>query len=121
MKVESARAGGTHLLVKFENCGDVDRARSLSGGDLLIDRAELVRPSADFLFDDEVEGFACVSPQGESLGVAKRFEKLGSALFLVVEQGGKSSLVPFVYPIVAEVERAKRRFVLDPPEGLLDL
>ena len=35
--------------------------------------------------------------------------------------GGREALVPFVHPIVVDVDRAARRIVLDPPEGLLEL
>jgi 16S rRNA processing protein RimM len=35
--------------------------------------------------------------------------------------GGKEVLVPFVHPIVVEIDRRDRRIVLDPPEGLMDL
>ena len=119
--VESVRENGTHVLVKFENCGGRNAALAFSGSDLLIDEAQIVRPSDDFLFDDEVGGFSCVSREGESLGVATGIERLGPSRFLVVERGEKSSLVPYVYPIVVEVVRAERRLVLDPPEGLLDL
>lgn len=119
--MEAVRENGTHLLVKFRDRDDRDAVQPIAGADLLVDRLELVRPSADFLFDDEVEGFFCVSREGDPLGVAKRFEKLGSSRFLVVEKSGKSSLVPFVYPIVAEISRSQRRLVLDLPDGLLEL
>jgi 16S rRNA processing protein RimM len=41
---------------------------------------------------------------------------------LSVEAGGREPIsIPFVRPIVISVDRATRRIVLDPPEGLLDL
>jgi ribosomal 30S subunit maturation factor RimM len=89
--------------------------------DLTIDRSALTRPGDDFLFDDEVRGFACVSASGEDLGRAEAFERHGPACFLVVARGEGRFLVPYVRPIVREVFRDRREIVLDAPEGLFDV
>ena len=121
LRVAAVRPHGTHLLVKFSGRERLEDVETLAGLDLTIDRADLERPADDFLFDDEVAGFACVSPEGAPIGEAEAFERHGPACLLRVNRGGARHLVPFVHPIVREVSRARREIVLDPPEGLFDL
>ena len=118
LEIESVRRNGTHLLVKFAGRNSIEDVAGLSGRDLLVDRATLVRPAADFLFDDEVNGFSCVSASGEILGRAEGFERHGPSCCLVVERGGSRFLVPYVRPIVREVASDRREIVLDPPDGI---
>lgn len=121
LTVESARPHGTHVLMKFAGCDSIESVEGFAGGDLYAARAELSVPSPDFIFDDEVGRFRCVSVSGEPLGQAVEFERLGPQCCLRVESSGKSILVPFVHPIVREVSRDRGLIVLDPPEGLFEL
>lgn len=121
LTVASARRHGTHVLVRFEGFETVEAADTLKGGDLYADRELLTPPSPDFIFDDEVSRFLCVSVAGEPLGQAVAFERFGENCCLRVERAGKAVLVPFSHPIVREVSRDRGVIVLDPPEGLFEL
>jgi 16S rRNA processing protein RimM len=119
--VESVRPHGTHLLVKFAGRDTVEAVADLSGKDLAVERESLARPSEDFLFDDEVAGFACVSAGGEPLGSVDGFERHGPTCFLRIRREEADHLVPFVRPIVREVSRERREIVLDLPDGLFEI
>ena len=121
LEIESARPNGTHLLVKFAGRDSVEAVAPLSGMDLTIDRSVLTRPAGNFLFDDEVRGFSCLSPSGDPLGRAEGFERHGSACFLVVAREAGRFLVPYVEPIVRAVDPGRREIVLDPPSGIFEL
>lgn len=121
LEIESARPHGTHVLVKFAGRDSIDAVAPLSGLDIAVERNRILRPADDFLFDDEVAGFACVDAGGESLGRAEAFERHGPGCYLRVARDGRTALVPFSRPIVREVSRERREIVLDPPEGLFDL
>lgn len=121
LTVASARPHGTHLLVKFVGRDSLESVEELVGGDLYVDRTELAIPSPEFIFDDEVRRFRCVSVSGAPLGQAIDFERFGPNCCLRIESSGKSVLVPFVHPIVREVSRERGVIVLDPPEGLFEL
>ena len=45
----------------------------------------------------------------------------GSALLLVDTGRSEPVSVPFVSPIVVTIDRAEKRVVLDPPDGLMEL
>ena len=121
LEIESARPHGRNVLVKFAGRDSIEAVAPLSGMDLTIHRSALRRPAGDFLFDDEVLGFACVSPSGELLGRAEGFERYGAACFLVVERGAERYLVPYVHPIVRAVAAERREIVLDPPGGIFEI
>jgi len=119
--VASVRRNGTHLLLKFAGRERVEDVEALSGSALAVDRSALERRGEDFLFDDEVAGFSCVSPDGTPLGRAEAFERHGPTCLLRVVRDGARHLVPFAHPIVREVSRERREIVLDPPAGLFEL
>jgi 16S rRNA processing protein RimM len=120
LEVRSSRPAGRRVLVKFVGWEGREKAKELCGGAVSVAREALARPSEDFLFEDEIEGFVCVSSGGETLGRARRFERHGDQVCLEVARGGRTYLVPYTRPIVVEVDRELRRVVLDPPEGLLE-
>jgi len=121
LEIESARPHGRHFLVKFTGRDSIEAVAPLAGMDLTIHRGSLRRPADDFLFDDEVTGFSCVSAAGEMLGRAGGFERHGTACFLVVERGAERFLVPYVRPIVLAVAADRREIVLDPPGGIFEI
>jgi 16S rRNA processing protein RimM len=53
--------------------------------------------------------------------VREVFETEPHHLLEVLTTDGRARLVPFAGRIVRQVDRAGRRVVIDPPEGLLDL
>ncbi len=122
LSLEGVRGRRDQMLLKFEGVDDVDAARALQGGQLCV-AVEDAHPAPDgFFYEHEVRGFSCRDAGGRVLGVALGLESTPAGPMLSVDVGGgREALVPFVHPIVVDVDRAARRIVLDPPEGLLDL
>ncbi len=83
-------------------------------------------PEAGF-YEDELIGMQVVSPAGDILGTVAGLHTRPAQDLLEISQSGEprtagsSVLVPFVAALVPEVDRARRRIVIDPPPGLLDL
>jgi 16S rRNA processing protein RimM len=122
LTIASVRPHGKRLLMRFETVEGGDAARALAGGELWVPEAEAVPPPEDSYYVHELEGFRCEDPSGRFLGTAERLEQTRGAATLVLRtESGKPVAVPFVRPIVSSVDRAKRRVVLDPPEGLMEL
>jgi 16S rRNA processing protein RimM len=122
LKLSGSRVHGERWLLSFEGIGDVDTARGLSGGVLGIAREDLGDVPEDFFWSHEVEGWNCRDRSGRSLGSVRRLEETPAGPQLTLETGeGREILIPFVRPIVVEIDRESRRIVLDPPEGLMEL
>ncbi len=120
--IATVRPHAGRLLVTFEGVADLAAARALSGGDLCVARADAFPAPDGFFYDHEIEGWVCEDPRGARLGTAVGFDRTPAGALLRVEtRPGVVALVPFVHPLVVEVDRGGRRIVLDPPEGLLEL
>jgi 16S rRNA processing protein RimM len=122
LSLQSVRENRDRLLLKFEGVNDLDAARALQGGELFVAIEDAHPAPEGFYYGHEVRGFSCEDTGGRVLGVASGLEPTPAGPMLSVEVGpGREALVPFVHPIVVAVDRAGRRIVLDPPEGLLEL
>ena len=120
LTVSNARPHQGRVLLRFEEIGDVEAARSLSGGDLCV--TEAPAPPSDFYYSHEIAGWRCEDAGGDPLGVATGVEETpAGALLSFQTQAGKEVLVPFVRPIVVAMDRGSKRIVLALPEGLMDL
>lgn len=122
LTLAAVRPHGKRLLLSFEGIDGPESARTLSGGDLCVPAADAAPAPPGFFYDHEVRGWACEDAGGRRLGEAAGLENTPAGPLLSVEtRPGRIALVPFVEGIVLEVDRAGRRIVLDPPEGLLEL
>jgi 16S rRNA processing protein RimM len=118
----SARPHGSRILARFDGVEDVDAARALAGGDLGVPEKDAVPPPDDFYYHYEVEGWRCEDSSGRLLGRVVGLERTAAGALLLVDIGRSEPVpVPFVSPIVASVDRATKRVVLDPPAGLMEL
>lgn len=122
LTVVSARLHTDRLLVRFAEVLTRDVAETLRGALLLV-VAEDLPPSEDpdEFYDHELEGLAAELADGTPVGTVREVAHgPGTDLLVLDLPDGREVLVPFVQAIVPEVDRAGRRVVLDPPEGLLD-
>jgi 16S rRNA processing protein RimM len=89
---------------------------------LCVARERLPQVPADFYWTHELKDWRCEDPSGGTLGVVGLLEETpGGPQLTLRTPGGKEVLVPFVRPMVVEIDRERKRLVLDLPEGLLDL
>ncbi len=122
LTLSAVRPHGRRLLMAFEGIDGPEAARTLSGGDLCVSASDAAPAPPGFFYSHEIRGWVCEDAGGRRLGEAAGLESTPAGPLLSVEtRPGKIALVPFVDGIVLEVDRARRRIVLDPPEGLLEL
>jgi 16S rRNA processing protein RimM len=124
LTVSAARWHSGRLLLRFAGFEDRDRAESLRGLLLVVDSAQRP-PSAepDTFADHELIGLRVLTTGGEDVGVVAEVLHHGQNLLVINGAGareGAQILVPFVLPLVPEVDVAAGRLTVDPPPGLLD-
>lgn len=73
-----------------------------------------------YYYEHHLVGLRCESPNGEALGEITGIDDSGGQCRLVVRQGRREFLVPYVPSLVAEVDLAAGRVVVTPIPGLLD-
>lgn len=109
-------------VARFAELADRGAAEALKGRLLAIELEQLDAPEADEVYVHEAIGWAVESSAGEAVGQVIGATHTHVDLIEVRPiRGGESFYVPLVDPIVTEVDRAGRRFVVDAEqlEGLM--
>lgn len=107
-------------VVAFAGVTDRTAAEELRGRQLYIPPAARRPLDPDEFWPDELEGMEVVSRSGETIGTASGVEVGHGQDRLLVRDGDREIAVPFVAEIVPQVDAARRRIVVDLPEGLID-
>jgi 16S rRNA processing protein RimM len=124
LTVTRSRWHSGKLLMSFDGVSDRDAADQLRGVLLVVDSAELEDiADPDEFRDHQLIGLAVYGPSGDHVGEVTDVLHSGQDLLIVAGAGARAGaeiMIPFVAPIVPEVDLAGRRIVIDPPAGLLD-
>ena len=121
LTVAQARDHSGRLVVLFEGVHDRNGAELLRGRVLQVDaRALPDLEDEDEYYDHQLVGLAAATVKGHDLGSVKEVLHLPHGDVLVLAQGDREHLVPFVRAIVPTVDVDAGRVVVDPPPGLLD-
>jgi 16S rRNA processing protein RimM len=110
------------LLVRFEGIGDRDAAAELRGAWVLVDSALIAPPAdPDEFRDADLVGLSVRTVSGTEVGTVDDVLHSGQDVLVIKAAGRGDIMVPFVLPLVPEVNVKSGFLVIDPPEGLLDL
>jgi 16S rRNA processing protein RimM len=121
LTVQAGREQDGRWIVGFEETTSIDEAEVLRGLDLRIPAAEIGVLESGRYYVHDLVGCAVETTGGTSVGVVTRVEPAGGAPLLVVGEGDAEIFVPFAADICRQVDPDRRRIVIEPPEGLLDL
>lgn len=121
LTVAARRWHSGQLLVAFDGITDRTAATGLGGTWLSVDSAALP-PLADpdEFRDHELIGLSVRTVAGDHVGVVTDVLHHGQDLLVIKAEGAAERLVPFVAPLVPEVDVAEGVLVIDPPPGLLN-
>lgn len=99
----------------------LDLAENLKGEEIWIpeDALQSLDKGKYYLF--QLIGCSVVTRSGETIGLVKDILFIKENDLLVVEKGERKMFIPFTESICIGVDLAKKKIVIDPPEGLLDL
>jgi len=120
LTIERSRGYHREWLVKFEG---VDRREAVDpwrGRFLGVPVETLAPPAEGEVYLHELAGFAVRGPDGEALGLVSAVYEMPAGLMLEVQGPRREFLLPFRKEFVREVDRAGRRLLVTPPEGLLE-
>jgi 16S rRNA processing protein RimM len=110
------------LLVRFEGIGDRDAAAGLGGTWLLVDSGAIAPPDdPDEFHDVDLIGLSVRLADGTVVGAVADVLHSGQDVLVIKTADGRDVMVPFVLPLVPEVDVKSGFLVIEPPEGLLDL
>jgi 16S rRNA processing protein RimM len=121
LKIERARLHHTRIILKFAGYETVERADELRKTRLMIERAQLISLPEDSYYNFDLVDCAVVTTGGQSVGIVADVQNYGSAPLLNVRGPQREHLIPLVPDICTEIDLTRKRIVIDPPAGLLDL
>lgn len=113
VEVEGSSGGSGKVLAKLRGIEDRDAALALVGADIVVARSELPPCAPGEYYWTDLEGLTVCDTGGKRLGVVDYLIASGVHDVLVLD-GGKNRLIPFVTgEVVREVDIERRVIVVD--------
>jgi 16S rRNA processing protein RimM len=118
-EVAKAERAAQGYLVALRGIDDRDAADALRGNEALVERGALPEPDEGEVYAADLLGYAVHDQSGAPRGEVVALESAGLQELLRVRNAGRESLVPFA--LLKEIDEARRRIVIEAPEGLFEL
>lgn len=118
--IERSREYHREWLIKFAGADGRDALDPWRGAFLAVPEAELKPPEGDEVYLHELAGFSVRQQDGTPLGLVSAVYELPAGLMIEVQGPKREFLLPYKKEFVREVDRAERRLVVAPPEGLVE-
>jgi 16S rRNA processing protein RimM len=112
LKVAEAAVHGANVVARLEGCDDRESAAVLKGREVAVPRTELPAPGEGEFYWSDLIGAAVVNRKDESLGQVVRLLDTGANQVMVVE-GERERLIPFIAGVILEVDIAASRVTVD--------
>jgi 16S rRNA processing protein RimM len=117
VRVEEGRVTGKGVLAKLAGIASPEEARTRTGLEVGVWRSELPHAAPGEYYWTDLEGFAALTPEGESLGNVDHFRSTPTGPVVIV-RGEREHWIPFVKDRIVRVEMEACRIVLDWPADL---
>ena len=119
--IEAVRPAKDSLVVRFAGVADRNAAEKLRGIALYIPRDRLpALADKETFYHADLIGLVVIDKSGAALGTVTAVHNFGAGDLLEVQpEAGASVLLPFTDATVPELDLARGRIIVDPPEGLL--
>lgn len=122
LNLESYWFQNDRVVLKFAGYDSIESAQTLVGYELGLPEAERVQLSAGEFYHWELEGCLVETADGSLIGIVREVMRTGGVELLVVEDSARREhLIPMAQSIVVEIDLARGKILIDPPDGLLDL
>ena len=122
LTVAGTRWHSGELLVRFEGVNDRDAAAELRGTWLTVDSATIAPPAdPDEFRDADLVGLSVRTADGTHVGTVEDVLHSGQDVLVIKSSDGREVMVPFVKPLVPEVDVPAGTVTINPPDGLLNL
>jgi 16S rRNA processing protein RimM len=116
--VAGARPTNAAVLLTIEGIEDRDAADLLKGKDVEVLREDVPLEDGEYFVSDLI-GCEVVDEQGAVLGRAVKLLHGGQDLLVIHDEArGIERILPVIPEFILSVDRATRRVVVSPPEGL---
>jgi 16S rRNA processing protein RimM len=120
LTIERSRSYHREWLVKFAGVESRDALDPFRNQFLGVPQGQLGPLADDEVYLHELDGFSVRLADDTPLGLVSAVYELPAGLMIEVQGPKREFLLPYKKEFVQQVDRAARRLVVSPPEGLLD-
>jgi len=120
-EVDSIQPHGSFFLMRLSGLDSAEQAEAFRGAEILIAKESLKKEDEEEFFWHELLGMEVYLTTGDYLGVVREIFPTGSNDVYVVEHEGKEYLIPAIHQVVREMDVSRRRMIISPMKGLLEL
>lgn len=113
LDVRRCRAHGDGFVAIVEGVGDRDAAANLRGLEIAVQRSTLPATEAGEYYWRDLIGMRVGTTAGDDLGSIASLMETGANDVLVVKDGDRERLLPFIDQVIVEVDVAGRQVVVD--------
>lgn len=121
IRVTSVRFHRERPVIGIEGIETMNDAGALAGRELRVPLDRLAPLPAQTFYRHDLIGCAVETVDGRIVGAVIDVEGTLAGSRLVIGGAPGEILIPLVADICREIDTAKKRIVIEPPEGLLDL
>lgn len=105
--VHEVRPQGKGFVARIEGCGDRDEAARFAGRDLCMPAERLPQAEEGEYYWFELEGLRVVNADGIEFGKVDHLFATGANDVMVVRDGPRERLLPFIADVIVEVQRSE--------------
>jgi len=110
------------IVLKFVDHDTIESAQELVGYEFGVPAADRVKLTEGEFYDWELEGCLVENQDGARIGEVREIMRTGGVEILAVKVDGQNDiLIPMAGSIVLQIDVERKRIVVDPPDGLLEL
>jgi 16S rRNA processing protein RimM len=123
VEIEKLKRQKDGFIAVLKGVGDRNRAETLKGVELFLERRQLPEPeNDDEVYIHDLIGITAVSRSGEKFGTVIAVPNFGAGDLLEIRRDGldETVLVPFADSYVSAIDLEKKELMLDLPEDYLD-
>lgn len=114
MRISEGKRSGKTLIAKLQGVDDRDAAEALVGAEIVVSRSTLPELEEGHYYWVDLEGLAVRNSAGDPLGHVSHLLATGANDVLVVVDGEKEVLIPFLYgSVVLDVDEAAGWITVD--------
>jgi 16S rRNA processing protein RimM len=106
-RVSQVRRTSERILLRWEGISSMDGVQPLVGCELCVPRQDLPPPGTGEVYWFDLEGLAVLTQEGEFLGRVVDFFPTGSNEVLVVRQGEREILLPFIKDVILSIDETQ--------------
>lgn len=121
LTIDGFRSHKNNLLLHFEGYDSIDDALRLKGLDLKIKASQQEELGKNEYYYHEIIGAKVFATDGEEIGVVESILSPGANdVWVVLDKNKKEILIPYIEPVVKEVDVQNKKIMIELMEGLLE-